>query len=298
MPLALLCRLGFSDRGFVDQLVGSGSVGPEPWARYLGELLLLLEPDSEPEPGTVSRAELLLSLLGQVCRCSAHHLPYVRAVVSPAGDWGTLRLALCHPDPGLRRKACSLTAWLLSEQGAPPVPLLEAVLPLLGDPEPGVRESAGLAVGNAAFGGSCVTAGALPALLHLLSDPSPRTRRHACSALHNLGTSHCSSSSSGQALGQLLLSSAVPQRLLQLAAPQRPHSQPAPVREAALSALRALAQWPHIREVLISMNSCEKLSLIVQETEQCVLVSARNTDRSVLHHCHRLLETLSTSPSE
>ncbi|GCC42358.1 hypothetical protein chiPu_0026150 [Chiloscyllium punctatum] len=252
MPLALLCRLGFSDGGFVDQLVGSGSVGPEPWARYLGELLLLLEPDSEPEPGTVSRAELLLSLLGQVCRCSAHHLPYVRAVVSPAGDWATLRRALCHPDPGLRRKACSLAAWLLSEQGVPHVPLLEAVLPLLGDPEPGVRESAGLAVGNAAFRGSCVTPGALPALLRLLSDPSPRTRQHACSALHNLGTRRCSSSSSGQALGQLLLSSAVPQRLLQLAAPQRPHSQPAPVREAALSALRALAQWPHIREVSVN----------------------------------------------
>ncbi|XP_059499243.1 serine/threonine-protein kinase 36 isoform X2 [Stegostoma tigrinum] len=299
MPLGLLWRLTLSGSAFVDQFVGAGCERPGAWARCLRELL-----QQEPGAGGEAQAELLLALLVQVCRCSARYRAFVEAAAAALGSGGEgagpLERALQHPEAGLRRRACSLAARLLLGPDPGPVPL-GAVLPLLGDPEPGVREAACFAVGNAAYSGVCAGAlsPALPTLLGLLSDPNPRTRRHACSALHNL----CAGSPR-PALGRLLLSAAAPQRLLQLAAPATashntaPQRQPAPVREAALAALRALARWPLIREVLISLNSCEKLSLIVQETEQSDTDSPRNTNRSILHHCHRLLETLSASPSD
>eukprot|EP00061_Rhincodon_typus_P002215 g16907.t1 len=212
IPLGLLWRLTLSGSAFVDQFVGAGSERPGAWARYLRELL-----QQEPGAGGEAQAELLLALLAQVCRCSAQYRAFVEAAALGSGGEGagTLERALQHPEAGLRRRACSLAARLLLGPDPGPV-LLGAVLPLLGDPESGVREAACFAVGNAAYSGVCTGAlsPALPTLLGLLSDPNPRTRRHACSALHNLCTG-----SSRPALGRLLLSGAAPQRLLQLAAP-------------------------------------------------------------------------------
>ncbi|XP_038636280.1 serine/threonine-protein kinase 36 [Scyliorhinus canicula] len=293
IALGLLCRLVLSGASFVDQFVAGWSPSPSA-SEYLGCLL-------QSQEMTPSLSELL-SLLAQVGRTSPPcHLLFLKEALGASDDCQPLLQALQHPDGAVRRKACSLAGRLLaeggSEEGRWRTLLLDKVLERLRDQDPGVREAASFAAGNAAYqAGSSVQplTAALPSLVGLLSDRRPRTRRNASSALHNLARG-----GSAQ-LGRSLLRVGAPQRLLELAC----RDSQASVREAALAALRALSHWPHIREVLISMKSCDKLSLMCQHTEQKAalsgmgsLSSPRISSHTLIRHCNRLLEVLSPTPS-
>ncbi|XP_041035943.1 serine/threonine-protein kinase 36-like [Carcharodon carcharias] len=310
IALSLLCRLVLSGDAFVEQFVSSWP----PSSRYLASLLQC----GQTAAASACLSELL-SLLAQVGRSPAGRaLPFLREALASgeeagaeAGEGRALLRALQHPDAAVRRKACGLAGRLLGEAGGEGGrrPLLDQVLARLRDPDPGVREAASLASGNAAYragpgpgpgpGSAQALAAALPALVGLLSDARPRTRRHAAWALHNLA--HGGGAAAAAAgLGRSLLRAAAPQRLLELAC----RDGRAGVKEAALAALRALARWPQVREVLISMKSCEKLSVVCQHTKQRAafsgsagLVSPRSSAQSVLHHCNRLLEILTPTHS-
>ncbi|XP_067883036.1 serine/threonine-protein kinase 36-like [Heterodontus francisci] len=289
IPVSLLCRLTLSGEAFVDQFVSSWHPGEA--SAYLSALL------QSQETPTIAE---LLSLLGQVARASGQNLPFLTATLGGPGlSYQPLQQALDHHDKSVRAKACGLAGKLLG-QGQGGDRLLEKVLERLWDDDPAVRGSASFAAGNAAYrAGSAPQAQAalvpaLPRIVGLLDDPRPRTRRNAASALGNLG------SGSGQ-LGRGLLRAGAPQHLLELAC----RDSQACVREAALAALRAMSQWPQVREVLISLRSCEKLSVMCQRMEQKAtlsgtgsVVSPRSSAHTLLHHCNRLRDALTPTLSD
>ncbi|XP_033851762.3 serine/threonine-protein kinase 36-like isoform X1 [Acipenser ruthenus] len=117
-----------------------------------------------------------------------------------------------------------------------------------------------------------LTQGAVPVLLPLLTDSDPVIRQRCCSALGNVGVSGGG--------GAALLQCDGPRLLLERACTDSRHA----VRQAAISALRALSQQEALRQVLVSLDASEKLRTVSQHApRQC--------------HCHWLISKLRPTAS-
>uniref|UniRef100_A0A8C3XWL5 Serine/threonine-protein kinase 36 n=1 Tax=Chelydra serpentina TaxID=8475 RepID=A0A8C3XWL5_CHESE len=279
LPMSLLCHLVLSDERVVDQLVGVAAASDRA-AGFLSAILLSDSPLLTMD---------LLSLLAHVARACPAHLPFLQEILGGSdAAHQLLSQLLCHQEPPIRAKACSLVGNLLRHgQGFPralrgQAGLLERLLERLADRDEAVRRSASFAVGNAAYqDGSLPPAlgKAVPGVVRLLSDPQAKTRCNAASALGNLGRRAAE-------LGDVLIQNRAPHLLLAVACHD---SQPA-VQEAALIALRSISQQPKIQQVLVSLKASEKLlALSVSDAQTSSYGSPRP---SSAHHCKKLIHLL------
>ncbi|XP_041098225.1 serine/threonine-protein kinase 36 isoform X2 [Polyodon spathula] len=117
-----------------------------------------------------------------------------------------------------------------------------------------------------------LTQGAVPVLLPLLTDSDPVIRQRCCSALGNVGMSGGG--------GASLLQCDGPRLLLERACTDSQRS----VRQAAISALRALSQQEDLRQVLVSLDASEKLRTVSQHAPR-------------QRHCHWLISKLRPTAS-
>ncbi|MGH0169407.1 UNVERIFIED_CONTAM: hypothetical protein FKN15_001441 [Acipenser sinensis] len=117
-----------------------------------------------------------------------------------------------------------------------------------------------------------LTQGAVPVLLPLLTDSDPVIRQRCCSALGNVGVSGGG--------GASLLQCDGPRLLLERACTDSRNA----VRQAAISALRALSQQEALRQVLVALDAREKLRTVSQHAPR-------------QRHCHWLISKLRPTAS-
>ncbi|CAN0369156.1 unnamed protein product [Lampetra planeri] len=298
VPLGLVSRLVLSNAGFLTEFVRLMS--EQETAKYLSRLL------ASPSCPPATLVDVL-SIFSHVARTTPECVDRLLKLfsgnelstgsLSQMSGFSLLLRVLSHERSTVRAQACGLVGNLLRHSAAPCGSLavggsevLSQLTACLADGEDGVRRSASLALGNAAYHGAGLDASALaptvPHITRLLQDPLVRIRCNAAAALGNLGAV--------EGLREQLVSCRAPQQLVSLACDDVHLS----VREAALVALRSMSRSQKLREVLVNIKAQDKLSASMGSMRPITrapasgFVADQSSALAVSHHCVKLIHVL------